>query len=107
MTSRKITGKAAEWLNQFITEHDIKPLSPEELAEVRSNPDIDDDVEIDYEIIWPKRGRPKKGVPRSPTVTKSIKQTDAFWHALEAKAKARGMTLHEAMREALDKWLAA
>lgn len=105
--TRKITGKAAEWLGQFITEHNVKPLPPEELAEVRSNPDVDDDVEVGYEIIPPKKGRPKKGEVRAPVVGKTVKQSPAFWRALEAKAQAQGMTLHEAMREALDKWLAA
>ncbi len=54
-----------------------------------------------------KVGRPKKDEARSPTVAKTVKQTDAFWRALEKKAKKRGMTVHEAMREAIAQWLAA
>jgi len=107
MTGRKITGQAAERLRGFLAEHNVKPLSPEELAEVRANPDVDDDIEIDFEIIPPKKGRPRKGEVRAPVVGKTVKQSPAFWRALEAKAQAQGMTLHEAMREALDKWLAA
>lgn len=107
MTTRKIRGKAATRLEAFFEQHDIKPLSPDELAEARTNPDVDDDIEIDFEILRPKKGRPKKGEARAPVIGKTIKQSPAFWRAVEAKANAQGMTLHEAMRDALDKWLAA
>lgn len=105
--TRKITGKAAKMLDELFAKHGKHVMTPEELAEVRSNPDIDDDVAIDYEILEPKRGRPKRDQPRSPTVTKSVKHTSEFWRAVEQKAQAQGITLHEAMREAIAKWLAA
>jgi hypothetical protein len=52
-----------------------------------------------------RRGRPRKGERATGTVAKTVKQTPGFWKTMAAKAKARGLTLHEAMRQALGEWL--
>lgn len=54
-----------------------------------------------------RRGRPRKGEKATGTVAKSVKQTPGFWTAMAAKAKAKGLTLHEAMRQALREWVNA
>ena len=54
-----------------------------------------------------RRGRPRKGEKATGTVTKTVKHTPGFWNAMAAKAKAKGLTLHEAMRQALREWVNA
>jgi hypothetical protein len=54
-----------------------------------------------------RRGRPRKGEKATGTVGKTVKHTPGFWHAMAAKAKAKGLTLHEAMRQALHEWVNA
>jgi hypothetical protein len=54
-----------------------------------------------------RRGRPRKGEKATGTVAKTVKQTPVFWNAMAAKAKAKGLTLHEAMRQALREWVNA
>ncbi len=54
-----------------------------------------------------RRGRPRKGEKAIGTVAKTVKHTPGFWNAMAAKAKAKGLTLHEAMREALREWVSA
>ena len=54
-----------------------------------------------------RRGRPRKGERAAGTVAKTVKHTPGFWKTMAAKAKARGLTLHEAMRQALGEWLNA
>lgn len=103
--TRKLTGKAAKMIDELVAKHGKHVLTPDELAEVRANPSMDDD--IGPPPLKAKVGRPRKGTSQSPTVGKTVKQTAEYWRVVEAKAKARGMTVHEAMREALDKWLAA
>jgi hypothetical protein len=53
----------------------------------------------------PKRGRPPKGAKVEPVVVKAVKMPPDFWNALEVAARARGITLHAAMRAALVDWL--
>jgi predicted DNA-binding ribbon-helix-helix protein len=38
-------------------------------------------------------------------MVKAVKMPPAFWNALAVAARARGMTLHAAMRAALVDWL--
>jgi len=55
----------------------------------------------------PRRGRPKKGEEPGPTKARSIRfpvQVDA---ALEKAAKARGLTVHAAVRTAVVAWIGA
>jgi hypothetical protein len=54
-----------------------------------------------------RRGRPRKGETATGTVAKTVKHTAGFWNAMAAKAKAKGLTLHEAMRQALRDWVNA
>lgn len=54
-----------------------------------------------------RRGRPRKGERPTGTVSKTIKHTPGFWKAMGAKARARGLTLHEAMRQALGEWVSS
>ena len=54
-----------------------------------------------------RRGRPRKGTKATGTVAKTVKHTPGFWKTMATKAKARGLTLHEAMRQALGEWLNA
>ena len=52
-----------------------------------------------------RRGRPRKGEKATGTVAKTVKHTPGFWDAMAAKAKAKGLTMHEAMRQALSEWV--
>lgn len=61
----------------------------------------------EFGVELPKMGRPKAGTKRVVTVAKTVKHTDAFWKRMTKKAKSRGLTLHEAMRDALAKWVTA
>ena len=54
-----------------------------------------------------RRGRPRKGEKATGTVAKTVKHTPGFWNAMAAKAKVKGLTLHEAMRQALREWVNA
>jgi hypothetical protein len=54
-----------------------------------------------------RRGRPRKGEKAIGTVAKTVKHTPGFWNAMTTKAKAKGLTLHEAMRQALREWVNA
>lgn len=52
-----------------------------------------------------RRGHPAKGTKATGTVGKTVKHTAEFWKRMAVKAKARGLTLHEAMRQALGEWV--
>jgi len=54
--------------------------------------------------IHVRRGRPTKGQETGPTVPRSIRFPAAVWKELEAVAKARGLSLHSAMRQAILRW---
>ena len=51
------------------------------------------------------RGRPKKLLEVGGTRPRSVRFPDAVWKQIEARAKAQGMTLHAALREAILAWL--
>lgn len=53
------------------------------------------------------RGRPKKLLEVGGTRPRSVRFPDALWKQIEARAKAQGMTLHAALREAILAWLKA
>ncbi len=56
-------------------------------------------------VVQVGRGRPKKLLEVGGTRPRSVRFPDAVWARLEASAKARGMTLHAALREAILAWL--
>jgi hypothetical protein len=51
------------------------------------------------------RGRPKKGAETGPTIPRSVRFSASVWKHLERCAKARGMSLHAALRAAVIAWL--
>jgi hypothetical protein len=53
------------------------------------------------------RGRPKKLLEVGGTLPRSVRFPEIVWKQIEARAKAKGMTLHAALREAILAWLEA
>ncbi len=53
------------------------------------------------------RGRPKRLLEVGGTHPRSVRFPDVVWKQIEARAKAKGMTLHAALREAILAWLKA
>jgi Ribbon-helix-helix protein, copG family len=72
-----------------------------EHVRVRRNPYA---ARIAAEGIHVSRGRPTKGTETGPTVPRSVRFPPKLWKELEAKAKARGMSLHSALRAAILQW---
>jgi len=73
-------------------------------AELGDNPGLASDFELG---IVPRRpGRPKAGESAEGTMTKTVRQTRAFWELFEETAKRAGLTPHDAMRRALAVWMA-
>ena len=56
-------------------------------------------------FVRTKMGRPRKGTKSAASTPKSVRFTDEIWKAIEASAKARGITTHAALREAVTEWL--
>ena len=52
------------------------------------------------------RGRPRKGEETGPTIPRSIRFPAPVWKRLEKEAKAKGITLHAALRAAIMEWVA-
>jgi hypothetical protein len=55
-------------------------------------------------IIHVGRGRPRKGEETGPTIPRSIRFPAPVWKRLEQRAKARGLSLHAALRAAILEW---
>jgi hypothetical protein len=51
-------------------------------------------------------GRPRKGEETGPTIPKSIRFPAPVWKLLEKQAKAKGVSLHAALRAAIMEWAA-
>jgi len=51
-----------------------------------------------------RRGHPGKGKTRK-TVARSVRLPEAVWRRIEARARARHLNVHQAMRAALLGWL--
>jgi hypothetical protein len=51
-----------------------------------------------------RRGRPGKGHRRTSTV-RSVRLPEALWAELERTGRSKGLTLHQAMRAALLRWI--
>lgn len=55
-------------------------------------------------IVQVGRGRPKKVREAGGTTPRSVRFPDRIWALLERRAKAKGITLHAALREAILEW---
>jgi hypothetical protein len=60
--------------------------------------------ELASDAVLLRRGHPGKGKHRQ-TVVRSIRLPAAIWKDVEARAKAKHLNLHQAMRAALLGWL--
>jgi len=58
-------------------------------------------------VVQVGRGRPKKLLEVGGTRPRSVRFPDVVWERIEARAKARGVTVHAALREAILAWLKA
>ena len=56
-------------------------------------------------VVQVGRGRPKKLLEVGGTEPRSVRFPAAVWKRIEVRAKARGLTLHAALREAILVWL--
>ena len=50
------------------------------------------------------RGRPKRLLESGATTPRSVRFSEGVWALLERRAKAKGLTLHAALREAILEW---
>lgn len=55
-------------------------------------------------IVHVRPGRPKKGTETGPTEPRSIRFPAPVRKLLEARAKAKGLSLHSALRAAIIDW---
>jgi hypothetical protein len=60
--------------------------------------------ELSPEAMMLRRGRPLNGESRA-TMVKSIRLPQALWQQVAAKARAKHLNLHQAMRTALLRWM--
>jgi hypothetical protein len=104
MTKRKKTMTEAEFMAA------LGPGEPLEVLQARHNEDVaqalankDKDLSGDLLRVRLTRGRPPKG-QEAPVQLKALKMPAAFWQQMEDAAKASGLNLHAAMREAVTKW---
>lgn len=81
---------------------EMPELSPK--AKLRPNP-YAERIAKEGMAIHVRRGRPKKGEETGPTTPRSIRFPDAFWKDIETQAKADGLSVHAALREAVMAWL--
>lgn len=58
-------------------------------------------------VIRVGRGRPTRLLEVGGTQPRSVRFPEAVWKQIEARAKARGLTVHAALREAIVAWLKA
>jgi hypothetical protein len=55
-------------------------------------------------VVQVGRGRPKRLLTLGATTPRSVRFSDEIWALLERRAKAKGLTLHAALREAILEW---
>jgi hypothetical protein len=60
--------------------------------------------ELPRDAVLLRRGHPGKG-PSRKTVVRSVRLPAAIWKEVEAKAQAKHLNVHQAMRAALLGWL--
>jgi hypothetical protein len=58
-------------------------------------------------VVQVGRGRPKRLLEVGGTHPRSVRFPDAVWKQIEACAKAKGLSVHAALREAIIAWLDA
>ena len=56
-------------------------------------------------VIQVGRGRPRKLLEVGGTRPRSVRFPDVVWEQIESRAKAKGVTVHAALREAVLAWL--
>ena len=55
-------------------------------------------------VVQVGRGRPKRLLESGGTTPRSVRFPDEIWALLEGRAKAKGITLHAALRAAILEW---
>ena len=55
-------------------------------------------------VVQVGRGRPKRILEAGGTTPRSVRFPERIWRLLERRAKANGITLHAALREAILEW---
>jgi hypothetical protein len=55
-------------------------------------------------VVQVGRGRPRRVLEAGGTTPRSVRFPDQIWTLLERRAKAKGLTLHAALREAILEW---
>jgi len=58
-------------------------------------------------VVQVGKGRPRKLLEVGGTRPRSVRFPDVVWEQIAARAKARGITVHAALREAILAWLEA
>ena len=58
-------------------------------------------------VVQVGRGRPRRLLEVGGTHPRSVRFPDAVWDQIEVRAKAKGLTVHAALREAIIAWLEA
>jgi hypothetical protein len=58
-------------------------------------------------VVQVGRGRPKRLLEVGGTHPRSVRFPDAVWRQIESCAKAKGLSVHAALREAIIAWLDA
>jgi len=55
-------------------------------------------------VVRVGRGRPKRLLESGGTTPRSVRFPDEIWALLERRARAKGLTLHAALRQAILEW---
>ena len=55
-------------------------------------------------VVQVGRGRPRRVLEAGGTTPRSVRFPDHIWTLLEQRAKAKGLTLHAALRQAILEW---
>jgi len=58
-------------------------------------------------VVQVGRGRPKKVLEVGGTRPRSVRFPDVIWKQIASRARAKGLTVHAALREAILTWLEA
>lgn len=96
-TSRKGQRQPSKSSLRAMPEVDFRKTS------VRRNP-YARRIALEGLVVQVGRGRPKRLLAAGRTTPRSVRFPDRIWALLERRAKARGITLHAALREAILEW---